>query len=570
MLKNGERYEIEIIDMGSEGEGIGRIGRLAVFVPGAVLGDRVLAEIVQSKKSFARAKIIEYTEPSPKRCAAFCPIEKSCGGCSLQHLLYSEQLKLKQRWVYDRLVRIGGVENPLVHETLGMEEPYAYRNKAVMAAGRATGEEKKQRGCRIGYYSAGSRQVVDCESCGLQADPAERIASSVRNWIRDNKVPVYDMKSGTGVFRNVVVRTAFGSGEVMVILVATEKRLPETDALVEAMNAGLEALSAELNAAYGGENGDEDYGYYLESVILNVNKQKGSQVFGEDCITLAGKPTIKDFAFGLELEISPLSFYQVNTMQAERLYEKAAEYAGLTGTETVLDLYCGVGTIGLSMAHRAGKVLGIESVKAAVLDANRNAVLNGIVNAEYILGKAEDVLPPLAAEGLCADVVILDPPRRGCEPELLKAAAETGAERIVYVSCDPATLARDVKLLGELGYVFAEAQPVDMFPHTTHVETVCLLSKLQTKQHIEIKLDMDELDLTDAEKKATYQEIKDYVLEHSGLKVSSLYIAQVKQKCGIIERENYNKPKSEDAKQPQCPPDKEKAIKEALTHFGMI
>ena len=570
MLKNGERYEIEIIDMGSEGEGIGRIGRLAVFVPDAVLGDRVLAEIVQSKKSFARAKIIEYTEPSPKRCAAFCPIEKSCGGCSLQHLLYSEQLKLKRRWVYDRLVRIGGVENPLVHETLGMEEPYAYRNKAVMAAGRATGEEKKQRGCRIGYYSAGSRQVVDCESCGLQADPAERIASSVRNWIKDNKVAVYDMKSGTGVFRNVVVRTAFGSGEVMVILVATEKRLPETDALVEAMNAGLEALSAELNAAYGGENGDEDYGYYLESVILNVNKQKGSQVFGEDCITLAGKPTIKDFAFGLELEISPLSFYQVNTMQAERLYEKAAEYAGLTGTETVLDLYCGVGTIGLSMAHRAGKVLGIESVKAAVLDANRNAVLNGIVNAEYILGKAEEVLPPLAAEGLCADVVILDPPRRGCEPELLKAAAETGAERIVYVSCDPATLARDVKLLGELGYVFAEAQPVDMFPHTTHVETIVLLSKLDSKNYISVELPMDDMDLTSAESKATYKQIQKYVLEKFGFKVSTLYIAQVKKKHGLEVREHYNISKNENQKVPQCSIEKEEAILDALKHFKML
>ena len=277
-----------------------------------------------------------------------------------------------------------------------------------------------------------------------------------------------------------------------------------------------------------------------------------------------------DTLCGLEFKLSVPSFYQVNRDQAEALYGKALDYAGLTGRETVLDLYCGAGTITQVMARRAARVIGAEIVPEAIADARENARRNGIENVEFFCGDAAAAAADFAAKGLRPDVICVDPPRKGLSPEVVAAAASMAPQRIVYVSCDPATLARDVKLFAQEGYAAVRAVAVDMFPGTANVETVCLLSKLNAKQHIEVDIHMDELDLTDAEKKATYSEIKEYVLEHTGLKVSSLYIAQVKQKYGIIERENYNKPKSDDAKQPKCPPDKEKAIKEALKHFGMI
>lgn len=305
-------------------------------------------------------------------------------------------------------------------------------------------------------------------------------------------------------------------------------------------------------------------------VVLGVNTQPTGAVLGTEYRTLWGADVLTDTLCGLTFRLSVPSFYQVNREMAERLYARAVEFAGLTGTETVLDLYCGAGTITQVMARHAGRVIGAEIVPEAIEDAKANAKRNNVENVEFFCGDASAVAADLAARGLRPDVICVDPPRKGLAPEVVRAAAQMAPQRIVYVSCDPATLARDVKLFGQEGYEAVRAAAVDMFPGTANVETICLLSKLNAKQHIEINLDMDELDLTDAEKKATYQEIKDYVLEHSGLKVSSLYIAQVKQKCGIIERENYNKPKSEDAKQPQCPPDKEKAIKEALTHFGMI
>ena len=293
-------------------------------------------------------------------------------------------------------------------------------------------------------------------------------------------------------------------------------------------------------------------------------------ILGDRYRTLWGRDTLTDTLCGHTFRLSIPSFYQVNRDQAQVLYRRAVDYAGLTGTELVLDLYCGAGTITLTMADKAKKVIGAEIVSAAVENARENAAANGIENAEFFCGDAGDIASKLAAEKLHPDVICVDPPRKGLAPEVIDAMARMGPQRIVYVSCDPATLGRDVKLLAQKDYRLARATAVDLFPGTAHVETVCLLSKLQSKEHIEIEVKMDELDLTAAEKKATYEEIKAYVLEHTGLKVSHLYIAQVKQKCGIIERENYNKPKSENAKQPQCPPEKEKAIMEALKHFGMI
>ena len=334
----------------------------------------------------------------------------------------------------------------------------------------------------------------------------------------------------------------------MLCLVSAQENLPHTDKLIESLKNEKA----------------------IKSVLININPDDTNAVLGEKCIPLLGDGCITDILCGVKVRISPLSFYQVNRAQAEKLYKKAAEYAVDKKIKLLLDLYCGAGTIGLSMADKAEELIGIETVAPAIEDAKKNAAANGIENARFICADAGEAAEKLLGEGKRPEVIVLDPPRKGCSEQTIKAAAKMAPDRIVYVSCDPATLARDCAVFKELGYEVEEATPVDLFPRTAHVETVCLMSKLQSKEHIEIEVAMDELDLTAAESKATYEEIKAYVLEHNGLKVSHLYIAQVKQKYGIIERENYNKPKSENAKQTQCPPEKEKAITEALHHFGMI
>lgn len=465
MIEKGQIYELKIDDMSSEGHGIGRIEGMAVFVGGTVVGDIVKAELTKLKKNYAFGRLTEIVEPSPDRVAASCRYSADCGGCSLQAMSYEGQLRLKRKMVTDKLIRIGGIEGPLVHETIGMYIPQRYRNKAQFPVGEAGGTDR----AAVGFYKAKSHQVVNCDQCLIQSEPAEVLAKVLREYMRTDHVTAYDEKTGKGLIRHLVVKTAFGTGEVMAILVINGKGLPNGEKLVYMMDDAVSGLGPDP------VTGTE---YSLESVVLNINKKKTSEIMGEDCITLAGKPTILEQAGGLKFEISPLSFYQVNPVQMVKLYDKALEYVALTGEETVLDLYCGVGTIGLYCASRAKKVIGIESVKAAVIDANRNAVINGIVNAEFICGRAEEELPKLVAQGVTADVIILDPPRAGCDPALLDAVVQARPDRIVYVSCDPATLARDIKILSDKGYRFIEAQPVDMFPHTGHVEVIILLQRL--------------------------------------------------------------------------------------------
>ena len=393
--------------------------------------------------------------------------------------------------------------------------------------------------------------------------------------LRSFKIKTYDEDTGYGLLRHVLVRRGFHSGEVMVVLVLGSPILPSKNNFVKA----LRKLHPEIT-----------------TVVLNVNDKKTSMILGEKETVIYGKGYIEDTLCGCTFRISPKSFYQVNPVQTEILYTKAIEYAGLTGKERIVDAYCGIGTIGLIAASKAKEVISVTLISVelnrdAVRDAVTNAKRNDIKNvqfynadagqfmvemAEYRADQKKNQVPDATKSGKKAtpdgnvDVVFMDPPRAGSDEAFLSSVIRLAPKRVVYISCNPETLARDLKYLTKHGYQAKECQPVDLFPWTKHVETVCLLSKLNAKQHIEVDIHMDELDLTDAEKKATYSEIKEYVLEHTGLKVSSLYIAQVKQKCGIIERENYNKPKSDDAKQPQCPPDKEKAIKEALKHFGMI
>ena len=537
-LKENSIYTGTVEGYSSEGLGIVRLDGAVVFVPGTVRGEEIDLRITKVMKTCAAGEVVKLRKPSPERTKPECPYFGQCGGCDFQHMSYTEELRAKRQRVQDALTRLGGTDLQ-VEEILGAKDPTHYRNKSQYPVGP---------GGTIGFYKARSHQVVGVDRCLIQSEVSDKTAKAVGDWMRRYKISAYDERTGKGLVRHLYVRVN-RKGESLCCVVANGKQLPREP-----------ELAAFVRAAAPRTVG----------VVLNTNTKKGNVILGDKYRTLWGQDFLMDTLCGLRFKLSVPSFYQVNRDQAEVLYGKALEFAGLTGEETVLDLYCGTGTITLCMAAKAKKVIGAEIVPPAIADAKENAARNGIENAEFFCGDAADIAAKLEQDGLRPDVITVDPPRKGLSPEVIASVAAMGPERVVYVSCDPATLGRDVKLFAELGYRAVRACAVDMFPGTRHVETVCLLSKLQAKQHIEIDLNMDELDLTDAEKKATYQEIKDYVLEHSGLKVSSLYIAQVKQKCGIIERENYNKPKSEDAKQPQCPLDKEKAIKEALQHFGMI
>ena len=543
MLAKNQCYEMTCESFGQDAQGVCRHDGIAVFVPGLLPGERARVRIVKPEKRYAFGRIEELLEKSPNRAEPFCPIYKRCGGCVCQHMTYETSLAFKRRQVQDLLERVGGlsIEVPPV---LGMAHPFGYRNKGAYPVAQVGGVPA------CGFFAPRSHDLIPLpqNGCAIQGEDSAKATQAVLAWMRQNNVPAYDELTGRGLVRHIMTRSTT-HGELMVVLVVTRADIPKAGQLIELLKAAVSGLC---------------------SICLSINSRRTNVILGTDIRVLWGKGTMEDTLCGLRFSVSPLSFFQVNPAQTEKLYGLALEYAGLTGSETVVDAYCGAGTISLLLAQKAKKVIGIEIVPEAIQNANENAVRNHIENAEFHVGATEELLPRLIADGLRPDVIVLDPPRKGCDPAVLDAIIAAAPKRVVYVSCGAPTLARDAKLLAEGGYTAEKVQCVDMFCWTGAVETICLLSKLNAKQHIEINLDMDELDLTDAEKKATYQEIKDYVLEHSGLKVSSLYIAQVKQKCGIIVRENYNKPKSEDAKQPQCPPDKENAIMEALKHFGMI
>lgn len=491
-MEKGQIVELTIEDISSEGQGIGKAEGFAVFIKNTVVGDTVKAEITKVKKNYGFAKVTEFVERSPLRQEPFCPYYNRCGGCVYQEMDYGSQLELKRKQAADKLIRIGGITQPAVKETIGMEEPFYYRNKAAMPV--STGGLITKKGGitepvhepRIGFYQHKSHDVVDCDSCLLQSEPAMAAASALRRFMEEDNITSYDSRWEKGLMRHLIVRTAFGTGQVMVILVINGKGIPNVAKLVDMLNEAIFDIPVYEEGPFAGIE------FRLESVVININKKKTSEILGDECITIAGSPTITEQIGDLKFEISPLSFYQVNPQQMEKLYDKVLEYADLKGDETVLDLYCGVGTIGLYCADDmrqkggSGAVLGIESVKQAVVDANRNAVINGIVNARYICGRAEEVLPKIVnnrEDGRSditvdkADVVILDPPRAGCEIELIDAVAEVSPQKIIYVSCDGATLSRDIKLLTERGYSFEEATPVDMFPWTGHCEVAALLQK---------------------------------------------------------------------------------------------
>lgn len=545
MLAKNQCFEMTCDAFGQDAQGVCRHEGMAVFVPGLLPGERALVRIVKPEKRYAFGRVEKLLEKSPSRAEPFCPIYKRCGGCVCQHMTYEASLAFKRQQVQDLLQRVGGlsIEVPPVW---GMVHPFGYRNKGAYPVAQTDGAPA------CGFFAPRSHDLVSLPEggCAIQGEDSAKATQAVLSWMRENSVPAYDEQTGRGLVRHIMTRSTT-SGELMVVVVVTRADIPKASRLIELLRAAVPGLC---------------------SICLSVNSRRTNVILGTDIRVLWGKAAMEDTLCGLRFSVSPLSFFQVNPRQTERLYGLALEYAGLTGTETVVDAYCGAGTISLLLAQKAKKVIGIEIVPEAIQNANENAARNGIANAEFHVGATEELLPKLVANGLRPDVIVLDPPRKGCDPAVLQAIIAAAPKRVVYVSCGAPTLARDARLLAEGGYAAEKVQCVDMFCWTGVVETVMLLSKLSDARHIDIHVDMNELDVTPAESQtaATYDDIKAYVREHRGLTVSTLYIAQVKRKYGIIERENYNKAKSEDSKQAKCPSEKEKAIVEAMKHFGML
>ena len=538
MLTKNQLVEAQITAMSSDGNGIAKVDGMVIFVPYSAVGDKLLVRVVKVLKHYSFGIIDCILEPGEGRVQDSCPVYRRCGGCSFRHISYREELVHKAQFVEDNLRRLGGLEPQMLPITPSPKQQ-GYRNKAQYPVSKDGA---------VGFYRARTHEVIECEHCLLVKPEADAAAEALREYMQSCRVAGFDEKTGRGLVRHLYIRSN-AAGESLVCVLVNGDKLPKEDRLVTLLRDACPKCTG---------------------IVLGTNTKKGNVILGDRYRTLWGSDRLEDTLCGKTFRLSVPSFYQVNRVQAERLYAKAIEFAGLTGQETVLDLYCGAGTITLALSDHAKKVLGAEIVPEAIDDARENAARNGVKNAEFFCGDASDVAKKLARENLRPDVITVDPPRKGLAADVVESIAEMQPGRVVYVSCDSATMARDVKRLADLGYTAQRACAVDMFPRADHVETVCLLSKLHAKQHIEIDLSMDELDLTAAESKATYDEIKAYVLEKYGLKVSSLYISQVKRKCGLDVGQNYNLPKKEDAKVPQCPPEKEAAIIEALKHFQMI
>ena len=543
-FRKNDLVTLEIEDCGIDGEGIGKADGFTVFVKDAVIGDTVTAKIIKAKKNYGYGRLMEVLKPSPYRVEPKCEFARQCGGCQLQALSYDQQLVFKTNKVKGHLERIGGFTDIPMEPIIGMDELFHYRNKAQFPVGR-----NKEGKIVTGFYAGRTHNIIENRDCALGVAENKEVLDRVIAHMEKYGIEPYNEATGKGLVRHVLIRYGYFTKEVMVCLILNGNKIPKEEQLVKSL--------CEIPG--------------MTSITINVNKKHSNVILGEEIRLLWGQEYITDRIGDISYQISPLSFYQVNPMQTQKLYAKALEYADLHGQETVWDLYCGIGTISLFLAQKAKFVRGVEIVPAAIENAKENAKLNGLENTEFFVGKAEEVLPrEYKKNGVYADVIVVDPPRKGCDETLLETMVEMNPDRIVYVSCDSATLARDLKYLCERGYELRKVCPVDQFGMTVHVETVVLLSQQKPDDTIEIDLDLDELDATSAELKATYQEIKDYVLKESGLKVSSLYISQVKRKCGIEVGENYNLPKSENARAPQCPKEKEDAIKAALKYFAMI
>ena len=564
---------VKIEDIGTEGEGIGKLEGFTLFVKDAVMGDVVEARLVKVKKNYAYARLEKVLTSSPLRVKPVCPYHKQCGGCQIQAMSYEAQLQFKENKVKNNLVRIGGFDRLFIESVMepvvGMEQPWHYRNKAQFPVGT-----DKDGRIITGFYAGRTHSIIANTDCALGVEENEPILQKVLAYMQNEKVSAYDETTGQGLVRHILIRKGFTSGEIMVCLVINGKSLPKEDRLVSTLREIPGMTSIWLNYNTKNTNvimGTEGRVLWGQNTITDVIHRRSIEEInsGKDCLRYDSKENAPQ---GITFAISPLSFYQVNPIQTEKLYSLALEYAGLTGEETVWDLYCGIGTISLFMAQCAKEVHCVEIVPQAIDDARKNAERNHIENATFYVGKAEEVLPRLyEEEHIFADVICVDPPRKGCDEACLNTIIKMAPKRIVYVSCDSATLARDLKYLCENGYEIRKVRAVDQFGQTVHTETVVLLSKgMIDSRKVKVDFSLEDMDLSELKGKATYAQIKEYVFNETGLKVSSLYIAQVKKKCGLEVGENFNLPKTENAKQPQVTPEKEEAIMKAFRHFGVV
>lgn len=546
-IKKDDTLTVRITEINNLGAGVGKLDEsgMVVFVNGAVTGELAKVKLIKVNKTYCVGRLEEIIEPSPHREEGFCSAPLSCGGCVYRHINREHELEMKKNYVKHAFIKIG-LGDVEVGDVLHTSERSHYRNKAQYPIGMS------KNGVTAGFYAAKTHKIIPSEGCALQPDVFSEIVRSFCDFATNKKISVYDEESGKGLLRHLYLRTGISTVAIMLCIVINGDSLPHSAEFTDFIISRYPQI---------------------KSILININKKNTNVVLGDKYITLYGEPYITDVLCGKKFRISAGSFYQVNHDGAELLYGTAARLADFKGNETVLDLYCGIGTIGLSMADKVGEVIGIEIVPEAVECAKENARLNGIDNAEFYCGDASSASSLLseatkARGGLSPDAVILDPPRKGSTPELISYLAELEVPRIVYISCDPDTLARDCVLFHELGYTIGTVTPVDMFPATGHIETVVLLSRQKVDEHIHFEVNVADLPKT-TRTTATYTEIKDYILQKYGFKVSTLYIAQTKDKCGLAKRDNYNigEGKSKDL---VCPVEKEKAILDAFKHFGML
>ena len=561
MIKKNDEFILEIEDMGVNGEGIGHVDGLALFVKDALIGDTVRVKVMKMQKNYGFARLLEVIAPSADRITPLCPVARSCGGCQIQEMNYPAQLKFKAKKVKGNLERIGkldfNAENaPEFYDCIGMDVPWNYRNKAQFPIGR-----NKEGKIIAGFYAGRTHSIIECEDCAIGIKENKDILHMVIAHMEKWKIEPYREEDHKGLVRHVLIRKGFTTGEIMVCLILNGKKFP-----------GLSELVDNLKKIDG-----------MTSISINVNTEHTNRILGSEVIPVYQEVYITDYIGDVKFRISPLSFYQVNPVQTRKLYGTALDYAELTGEENVFDLYCGVGTISLFLAKKAKHVIGVEIVGQAIEDAKVNAQINHIENAQFYCGAAEEVIPDLYRQGVTADVVVVDPPRKGCDEKLLDTIVNMAPEKVVYVSCDSATLARDLKYLNEHGYVVRKVQPVDMFPMGVHVETVVLLSHKKPDGHINVKVEFGEgegkVPLDNIAKRAesykpkervTYKMIKEYIEAKYGFKVHTAYIAEVKRDLGLP---MYDAPNAvEELKQPRKHPTPEKveAIKDALKHFEVI
>ena len=449
MFSESQIVTVEIVDLGHKGEAIGKADGFTVFVDGALKGDTAKVKIVKVKKNYAVGELIEIIKKSADRVEPRCSITGICGGCTIMNMDYEKQLELKQNLIYESLTRIGKLENPNIKPIIGMENPYNYRNKAQYPVGI-----NEQGEIEIGFYKKRTHDIVEFDTCHIQHESNDEIIQTIKDYVKRKNISVYNEKTGSGILRRIVTKVGFATGEIMIVLVTTSG------------GRYFEELVTELVAKNP----------HIKSIIQNINKSTGNAVLGPKSKLLYGKETITDKIGNLEFEISARSFYQVNPVQTQVMYQKVMDYIGLTGEETVFDIYCGIGTISLFLAQKAKKVYGIEIVPEAIEDAHRNAEINNLTNTEFICGNAQEVVPELYGKGIRADAVVVDPPRKGIEEIVLQTIADMKVPKIVYVSCNPSTMARDIEMLGRLGYQMDECTGVDNFCHSMHVESIILMT----------------------------------------------------------------------------------------------